>query len=136
MGELGGVLGSITGLCLLLALLNYPVKWVNKRWISKLSKESSVKKTYQSVMRFLVQKHRYFAFTAVVTLAIHLYLQLTYRWLSITGVITGALLILTVLLGANLFFRHKGERGLLLQVHRISALATLLSFIVHNITSL
>jgi hypothetical protein len=134
MGELGEFLGSLTGICLLLALLNYPVKWINKRWISNLPKESSVKKIYPSVMRFLVQKHRYFAFASVATLVIHSYLQLTYRWLSIAGIITGTLLVLTVLLGVDLFVLHKGKRGLLFQAHRISALTTLLSFIVHYIT--
>lgn len=76
-------------------------------------------------MRFLEQNHRYFAFASVATLVIHSYLQLTYRWLSITGIITGTLLVLTVLLGVDPFVQHKGKRGLLFQAHRISALTLL-----------
>ena len=134
MGELGGLLGSLTGVCFFLALLNYPVKWINKRWIGKLPKGSGVKKAYLPVMKFLVQKHRFFAFGAIAALAVHLYLQLTYRWLSVTGMIAGGLLLLTVLLGANLFFRHKGTRGLLFQAHRIAALSVLAAFAIHYIT--
>ena len=134
MGEWGELLGSVTGICFFLALLNFPVKWINKRWISKLPKQSGVKKAYQAVMKFLVQKHRFFAFGAVIALAVHLYLQLTYRWLSVTGMIAGGLLILTVSLGATLFFRHKGTRGPLFQVHRIAALSVLVAFAIHYIT--
>ena len=54
MGELGEFLGSVTGILFFIALLNYPVKWINKRWISKLPKESGVKKAYQAVMKILV----------------------------------------------------------------------------------
>ena len=136
MGNIGELLGSLTGLLFLLALLNYPVKWINKRWISKLPKTSSVKKGYMSIMKLLVQKHRFFAFGAVITLAVHFYLQITYKWLSITGTITGGLMILTILLGGNLFFRHKGTRGLLFKAHRISALLTLVAFVVHSITGI
>lgn len=134
MGELGEFLGSVTGILFFIALLNYPVKWINKRWISKLPKESGVKKAYQAVMKILVQKHRYFAFGALATVAVHLYLQLTYRWLSVTGMIAAGLLLLTVALGANLFFRHKGKRGLLFQVHRIAALSVLVAFAIHYFT--
>ena len=136
MGEFGELLGTLTGILFFLALLNFPVKWINKRWISKLPKTSSVKKGYMSIMKLLVQKHRFFAFGAAITLAVHFYLQITYKWLSITGLVTGGLLILTVLLGGNLFFRHKGTRSLLFQVHRISALSTLAAFVVHNITGI
>ena len=54
VGELGEFLGSVTGILFFIALLNYPVKWINKRWISKLPKESGVKKAYQAVMKILV----------------------------------------------------------------------------------
>ncbi len=134
LGELGEFLGSVTGILFFLALLNYPVKFINKRWISKLPKDSGVKKTYLAIMKFLVQKHRFFALGALATVAVHLYIQLTYRWLSVTGLVAAGLLLFTVLLGANLFFRHKGKRGLLFQVHRLAALSVLVAFAIHYIT--
>ncbi|MCE5344650.1 MAG: hypothetical protein LLF96_13850 [Eubacteriales bacterium] len=136
MAVLGKFMGTLTGLLFFLALLNYPVKWINKRWIHNLPKTSRVKSVYTSIMKTLVQKHRFFAFGAVITLAIHLYLQITYRWLSVTGIITGGLLVVTVLLGSNLFFRHKGTRGLLFKTHRIAAFTVLLSLIIHEVTKM
>jgi len=136
MGELGGFLGILTGLLISLALLNYVVKWVNRRWVVKLPKESKFKAAYTPVMKFLVQKHRFFGLGAAVVLAIHVYLQITYRWVAVTGLIASSLLGVDVLIGAWLYFKQKGKRGILLYVHRAMGVALIIAIAVHVITRL
>lgn len=134
MENLGGLLGLLTGLLICLALLNYVVKWVNRRWVMKLPKESKFKAVYTPVMRFLVQKHRFFGLGAALSLAVHMILQITFRWVAVTGLIACAILVLDVMMGAWLYFKQKGKRGPLLMVHRATGVALLTAIIVHVIT--
>lgn len=131
MREIGNLFGTLTGVLFSLALLNYPVKWVNKRWISKMPKDSSVRKGYTAIMRVLVQKHRIFGIGAAIILLIHLILQIKYKWISTTGLVGAVLLLGTVLIGADLFFRHRGSRGALLKLHRTAAVLLLAAVAVH-----
>ena len=136
MGELGGFLGILTGVLLCLALFNYVVKWVNRRWVVKLPKGSKFRAAYTPVMRFLVQNHRFFGLGAALTLAIHMTLQILFRWVSLTGLIACAILAVDVLMGAWLFFKQKGRRGPLLIVHRATGVALILAIAVHVITKI
>jgi hypothetical protein len=45
MGELGEFLGWLTGVCFIVSVCNYVVKRVNKWWIVKLPKTSSVRRS-------------------------------------------------------------------------------------------
>ena len=132
MDELGNLLGTLTGIGFLLALLNYPIKWVNKRWISKLNKQSALKKYYTKIMQWLIKYHRFFAFGAMITLIIHLVLQINFKWLSTTGLISAGLLLANVLLGAYGYFQQKRKRGPWLHVHQFVTLALLVAVIVHD----
>ena len=131
MREIGNFFGTLTGVLFTLALLNYPIKWVNKRWINKLPKESPVRKLYTAIMRVIVQKHRIFGLGAAIVLVIHLLLQVKYKWISATGLLGAALLLGTVFIGADLFFRHRGSRGALLKLHRTAAALLLAAVAVH-----
>ena len=132
MDSIGNFLGTLTGLGFGLALLNYPVKWINKRWISKLPKDSSVRQLYLTLMKWIVKNHRYFALAAAVALVIHLTLQITFKWVSSTGLIAAGLLISTVLLGAYGFVVLKGKRGKWLNVHQLLTVLTVFAILVHD----
>lgn len=134
MENLGGYLGILTGLMICLALLNYVVKWVNRRWVMKLPKGSRFKAAYTPVMRFLVQKHRFFGLGAALTLTVHVVLQVAFRWVSLTGLIACAILVLDVMIGAWLYYKQKGKRGPLLIVHRATGVALIAAIAVHVIT--
>lgn len=136
MDSLGGYLGILTGLLICLALLNYVVKWVNRRWVMKLPKGSKFKAAYTPVMRFLVQKHRFFGLGAALTLTAHLVLQVIFRWVAVTGLIACAILVVDVMMGAWLYFKQKGKRGPLLIVHRATGVALIIAIAVHVITKM
>lgn len=136
MYELGGFLGIMITVFLGMALLNYILKWVNKRWVSKLPKTSKFKAIYIKVMKFIVQKHRWFGLGAAVFMLAHLILQITYAWISITGLIAAALLVINGMIGAWMHFRQKGKRGPLLMVHRAIGILLVAAIAVHVITRL
>jgi hypothetical protein len=130
MGELGGVLGWITGVSFIAALLNYFVKRINKRWITSLPKESSFRSLYQKFMKFVVKNHKLFGIAAGVVVLIHLPVQITGMFASVTGIMAAALLLTAVIMGIVMFYGHKGK---LLKVHRLVALSGGVMFLLHLI---
>jgi hypothetical protein len=136
MYELGGFLGIMITVFLGLALLNYVMKWVNKHWVSKLPKTSKFKVVYIKVIKFIVQKHRWFGLGAAVFMVAHLILQITYAWVSITGLIAAALLVINGMIGAWMHFKQKGKRGPLLMVHRAIGILLVAAIAAHVITRL
>ncbi len=136
MYKLGGFLGILTATFLGLALLNYISKWVNKHWVSKLPKTSKFKAVYIKAMKFVVQKHRWFGLSAIVSLVTHLILQITFAWVSTTGLIAAALLVINGMIGAWMHFKQKGKRGPLLMVHRAMGVLLIVAISVHVITKL
>ena len=66
MNELGNLFGILTAVLFGLAILNFCVKFVNRKWVMKLPKESKFRQGYTSVMKFLVKNHRFFGFGAAI----------------------------------------------------------------------
>jgi hypothetical protein len=63
---------------------------------------------------------------------IHLILQISYKWVSVTGLIAAALMVLTVALGAYGFFQKKSKQGPWLRIHRIAAALLLVAILLHT----
>ena len=133
MGEIGEFLGILTAFLFGLAILNYCVKFVNRKWVIKLPKESKFKKSYQSVMKFLVKNHRFFGFGAAATMVAHVVVQILFRWVSVTGLITAGLAVVTVVLGI-IMFKAKKRTPAMLWAHRGSVIALIVAFVVHVVT--
>ncbi len=133
MGELGELLGILTAVLFGLAIFNFVVKFVNRKWVTKLPKENKFKKGYQSVMKILVKNHRFFGFGAAALMVGHVVIQILFQWVSITGIITAALAVVSVALGVVLF-KAKKRTPAMLWAHRGAVIALILSFIVHVIT--
>ncbi len=127
---MGEFLGWVTAVCFIAALCNYVLKRINKHWIAGMPKESGFKKAYQALMKFIVRNHRYIGIAAAVAVAVHLPVQVTGEFASVTGIIAASLLIVTVVLGIVMFYGHKGK---LVTVHRYAAAGTLIAFLAHVI---
>ncbi|MDD2533141.1 MAG: hypothetical protein PHC86_00355 [Eubacteriales bacterium] len=131
MGELGGFTGWLIVFCYGMAIMNYVVRWTNKRWFSKLHKDSLIKRYYLNLMRFIVQNHRWFALTATAALILHFIMQILYRWVSLTGLIALALLLTNVGLGIFGYYFKKSKRTRWFVIHRTAALILVVAIIVH-----
>lgn len=129
---LGRVLGWLIVSGFIMAILNYPVKWVYRKRFSALPRESAARRRYQVFMRLIISGHRYFALVASSALIAHFVIQFTnYGRLRISGVIAGILLIILGLLGAHGTYIKKRKPGGWLKVHRIIAVLLIAAITLH-----
>lgn len=135
MGLLGKALGILTAVLFGIAVLNFPIKWINRNWIMKLPKENKFRAGYQTLMRFLVKNHRFFGFGAALVMVSHVVLQILFQWVSITGIVTAALAVVAVALGI-LMFKSKKRTPAMLWAHRSAVIALILAFLAHVITKI
>jgi hypothetical protein len=135
MREIGELLGILTAWLFAFAILNYVVKFVNRKWVMKLPKESKFKQNYMPVMKFFVKNHRFFGFGAAVVMVAHVVVQILFAWVSVTGLITAALAVVTVILG-GIMFKAKKRTPAMLWAHRGAVIALILSFIIHVVTKI
>ena len=133
MNQLGNLLGILTAVLFGIAILNFCVKFVNRKWVMKLPKESKFKQGYTTVMKFLVKNHRFFGIGAAALMVAHVVLQLIFKWASVTGILTAVLAVVTVALGVVLF-KAKKRTPAMLWAHRGAVIALILSFIAHVVT--
>ncbi|MEA4915265.1 MAG: hypothetical protein VB061_11925 [Christensenella sp.] len=135
MREVGELLGVLTAVAFGFAIMNFVIKFVNRKWIMKLPKENVWKQRYLSLMKFLIKNHRFFGFGAAILMVAHVVVQLIFAWVSVTGIITAALAVVTVVLGVIMFQRKKSSKALL-WAHRSAVIALILAFLVHVITKI
>lgn len=133
MYQLGNLFGILTAVLFGGAIMNFVVKFVNRNWVVKLPKESKFKKAYMSVMKFLVKNHRFFGIGAAVMMIIHAVLQILFKWVSVTGLVTAGLAVVTVGLGIRLF-KAKKRTPVMLWMHRGAVIALICVFIFHVIS--
>ena len=133
MYQLGNLLGLLTAVVFGGAIMNFVIKFVNRKWVMKLPKESKFKQGYASVMKFLVKNHRFFGLGAAALMVAHVVLQILFKWVSVTGIVTAGLAVVTVVLGI-IMFKAKKRTPAMLWAHRGAVIALILSFIVHVAT--
>ena len=133
MRDIGNLFGILTAVLFGIAVLNYFIKLVNRKWVMKLPKENKFKQSYSSVMKFLVKNHRFFGLGAAVLMVAHVVLQILFKWTSVTGIITAALAVVSVALG-GIMFKAKKRTPAMLWAHRGAVIALTLAFLAHVIT--
>ena len=84
-------------------------------------------------MKFLVKNHRFFGLGAAALMVAHVVLQILFKWVSVTGIVTAGLAVVTVVLGI-IMFKAKKRTPAMLWSHRGAVIALILSFIVHVAT--
>ena len=133
MRDIGNLIGILTAILFGVAIINFVIKFVNRKWVMKLPKESKFKQGYTTVMKFLVKNHRFFGFGAAATMVAHVVMQLLFKYPLITGIITAALAVVTVMLG-GIMFKAKKRTPAMLWAHRSAVIALIVAFCVHVLT--
>ncbi|MDD4323763.1 MAG: hypothetical protein PHR78_01010 [Eubacteriales bacterium] len=131
MGNYGNLFGWLIVTGLVLTLLNYPVKAIYRKWVAELDNESSFKRGYLKFQQFIVKYHRFFGLFTTMMLLTHLIIQISYRWVSRTGIIAASLLVLNVILGAYGHYIRKKKRSAWFYVHRTIAVLTTIAIVLH-----
>ena len=131
MSNSGSLLGWLVVTGFILTILNYPVKAIYRKVISPLPAESKTRRIYMRGQRFMVLYHRFFALFTTVVLALHVLIQLLYRWLSWTGLLAALLMVANGFLGAYGHYVKKKKRSAWLVIHRLLAVLLILAIIAH-----
>lgn len=133
MNQLGNWMGVLAAALFILAIFNFVVKFINRKWVMRLPKENKFKRGYTTVMKFLVKNHRFFGFGAATLVVAHVVLQIVFKWVPVTGILAAALAAVTVALGVVLF-KAKKRTPAMLWAHRSAVIALVLAITAHVIT--
>lgn len=125
-------LGWVTAISFGIAILNFFVKYINKKYISKLGKENKqIVDFYRKTMRLIVKNHKLVGTIAIVSVLTHFFIALSSNKIRITGIIAAALMAILFLLGAYGAFINKNYKGTWLKVHRVIAFTLIIAIIIH-----
>lgn len=128
MENLTELLGNITAITFGLAILNFFVKYINKKVIIKLDKQfKPIIDLYRFGMRIIVKNHKLIGLISAISLIIH-YSLIRFRT---SGAIAGILLIMVVLMGIYGAYINKNYKGLWLKIHRILSFALIVAILLH-----
>lgn len=128
--ELGFYLGVSIVFFYSLAVLNFFLKFINKKYRSKINSSSKLKSVFNPFMRVIVKNHKVFGVLTVVALTAHFSVQFSKYGLSFTGLAAGVTLILQVIFGIYIY-KNKKRNGILFQGHRLIALLLIILIIIH-----
>lgn len=127
----GAVFGWIIVIAYSFTILNYIIKFINRKWGKAIRKNEKLKGPFQLVMSFIVKNHRIFGYITLAGILVHFYIQFN-RWgFVISGTIAAALMIIQAGLGAYGAYIDKKRKGPWLIAHRIVAVLLLFAIIYH-----
>lgn len=132
MKEIGEFLGWVGVVGYAIAVLNYFIKYVYKRYISKLpSDKKRYAVIYRNVMKYVVKYHKMVGIITSVAIIVHFYVMFTTKGLSVTGLIAAIIMWSIFILGIYGAYINKKVRGKWVNVHRFLAFALIVTIIVH-----
>ena len=125
--EIGGFFGICIIILYVLTILNYVMKFLNKRYGQKLKKHVVFTKSLKCIVRY----HKLFGLLTIAFLLVHFLIQFTYYGLSVTGAIAAGVLLLQVALGIYGTKAQSKKNKTWLYFHRSIAVALLVAILVH-----
>ncbi len=128
--ELGEFFGILIIVFYALTVLNYILKFLNKKFRFTSSKNETVAKVSKFLMKLIVRNHPIFGFIAIGLVLIHFAIQALTIEISITGIIAAAIMLTQILLG---FYgkKYKPKKKGWLYVHRGIAILLVVAIIIH-----
>ena len=131
----GRILGWLIVTGYLMTVLNYVVKFVNRKWIMAMPKNAPGRIRYQSFMRFIVKNHRYFAMFTTAALLTHFVIQYLSWGFYTSGLVAGGLMVLQGALGGYGTYVKNKKIGPWLYAHRTVAVLLLVGMVIHVLTA-
>lgn len=132
MVEFLGLLGWITVIFFTLSILNFFIKYINKKFINKLSKEKrEFAHIYRKMMKFFIKFHYLFGIVAILTLLLHFIIVITYMGLNISGVVAALLMFAIVILGLYGKFLNKKDSRVWIKIHKILSFLLIAAILYH-----
>ena len=130
--ELSGLFGWIVVWAFTLALCNYILKFINKKWGIKLKNyNKKLSDIYAKVMKYIIKYHKFFGGLTILFILIHFTIMYYYFGFNVSGMVAAVSMIVLVLLGVYGSFISKQKRGNWLYLYKVVSLIVLISIIVH-----
>lgn len=134
MGEFIEFLGWVTAVSFGFALLNYLLKFINKKYISKLGKEKQKAVIYyKKIMRIVIRYHKLAGITAMTSVTLHFIVALINNRILISGIVSALLMLILFILGVYGAYINKNLRGGWVKIHRATAFILILTVLIHII---
>lgn len=132
MKELAEMTGWITVYGVVFAMLDYILKYINKKYLVKISKNSKkVIKAYRLVMKYGIRYHKPVGIITILAAIAHFVLMLTFAGISITGIVAMVIMFSIILLGLYGAFVNRKYNGKWLLVHRFLAFVLIIAIGIH-----
>ena len=128
--QLGYFLGVSIVFFYSLSVMNFFVKFINKKYRSKINSNKKLIAVFTPFMKFIVKNHKLFGVLTVLALIAHFSVQYSLFGLSLTGLVAGVTLVLQVILGGYIY-RKKKRKGIVFQSHRLLAILLLILMAIH-----
>jgi len=114
------------------ALMNYFVKQINKKYVSKLPKEQKkFKDFYMKIMKFVIKNHKTIGILTSLIIICHFIIIFIKEGISITGLIAVVIMLLVFLLGIFGAYFNKSKERNWVKIHRALAFALVLAIPAH-----
>jgi len=132
MREMAGLFGWIGVWGYAIALLNFFMKYINKKYVNKLPKDKQkFIDIYRGLMKFIVKYHKIAGIIASISIVFHFYLMFSFRGLSISGLIAAVVMWIVFTLGIYGFRINKNMKGSWVKVHRILSFLLIVLIVFH-----
>lgn len=126
-----GPLGILTAIGFIFALLNFFVKFINKNYILKLSKDKKYfADYYRKIMRFIIKNHKIAGIITFILMLLHFFIAYTSHRIKTTGTIAAIIMLIIVIIGIYGKI-SKNIRGKWLVAHRTLAFILIVAIIFH-----
>lgn len=119
--KLGGLFGWLLVIAFAGTILNYCLKFINKRYSKKIAQYPNGKRIIKMLMTIFVRNHKYFGLATIVLLLAHFISQFTRFGINVTGAIAAVLMVIQVLLGMYANIKKRPRKGLWFFAHRVIA---------------
>lgn len=131
MKDVAEFFGWVTVAFYTLALFNFLMKAVNKKYPLKIKENKKFEEIYKTVMKYIIRYHKLIGIIVAIGLTVHSSIMYFNVGLRITGLIAASLMVLDALIGIYGYLSKKKRTDPLFDVHRVIAFVLPLSIAVH-----
>lgn len=131
LDEIGGLFGWITILFFGATLLNFILKFINKKFSKQIAQNQSIKPIFSFLTKLFVRYHRVWGFLTILTLVCHFLIQFNIFGVNISGAIAASILFIQALLGLYGAYKAKNRKGIWFVSHRFISILLIFAIFVH-----
>lgn len=131
LGKIGGLFGWITIILFCATLLNFILKFINKKFSKQIAQNQSIKPIFSFLTKLFVRYHRVWGLLTVITLITHFLIQFNTFGVSISGGAAASILFTQVFLGLYGTYKAKNRKGIWFVSHRFISILLILAIFVH-----